>query len=404
CEGWLWPPETGSRGSFAVSKADTPADENGCRYVRFLKQGGIRCPAGTIAKGLGQAPAPPDLLAGSADSGVALCCPPDVTAPEGAAPQEVECRVHPMECPAGWSEMEAPADRERALESGRYSRTRRMREGDIQWVHCCRPHELARGPQAPEDVWSAPPAAPEQPPAEPARGSGPVSAPMPEGRSATEAAPAAPDREVAIDLRLAELDRLLGSPESFPPQKSLQRPEAAVDADAGVQAPARRGAEPSLAAVPGASESLSGPAGPGARTDPRVRGDSAFMPDAGMRKTNRPLPELLKLLESRDPRARARAADEIGSLGAEGRPAVARLKTALKDSSARVRAAAALALGSASRGGDDAVRELARALKDRSADVRYCAAEALGRIGTPAADRAFGGHILRSAKTLAQGG
>jgi HEAT repeat protein len=101
------------------------------------------------------------------------------------------------------------------------------------------------------------------------------------------------------------------------------------------------------------------------------------------------MPDLLLALKNGNPRARARAADVLGSFGGAAAAAVDALIDALKDKSPRVRASAGLALGNI--GADDArvVPLLVKELKDKSPDVRYAASLALSRIETPAARAAF---------------
>jgi HEAT repeat protein len=106
------------------------------------------------------------------------------------------------------------------------------------------------------------------------------------------------------------------------------------------------------------------------------------------------------MLSNQDARQRARAAEAIGSLGSNGRPAVDFLDRALRDREARVRSSAALALANVTQGTDLAVRGLKRALKDKDADVRYSAAAGLGRIGTEAGRQAFLNHMRREAVHL----
>jgi len=115
-----------------------------------------------------------------------------------------------------------------------------------------------------------------------------------------------------------------------------------------------------------------------------VTAPGALMKDAGGKKAaHDALPALLGALKRGD--ARARAADDLGHLGAKAAPAVPALMAALNDRSARVRASASLALGNIGAAHDSVVPLLTKALKDRSEDVRYAAALALSRIDTPEA-------------------
>jgi len=139
-----------------------------------------------------------------------------------------------------------------------------------------------------------------------------------------------------------------------------------------------------------AESRLGGPDGPGARSERKTRGRLTVEDDHGRPSPkHNALPALLRRLKSKDQRARARAAEALGALGASGKPAIDLLRKALRDRSPRVRANAAIALGNLTRGSDEAVKSLARLLKDKHPDVRYSAAQALGRIGTPSASRAF---------------
>ena len=105
-------------------------------------------------------------------------------------------------------------------------------------------------------------------------------------------------------------------------------------------------------------------------------------PDAGIGKTAEdPVPALIARLALPDPRARARAADELGKRGLAAKQAVRPLRAALKDQDRRVRASAALALGGIGIGGMKVVTDLKRALRDPDEDVRFSARLALDRLG-----------------------
>jgi hypothetical protein len=124
----------------------------------------------------------------------------------------------------------------------------------------------------------------------------------------------------------------------------------------------------------------------------------AIMPDAGTGKVSvDPLPALKRLLADADPRARARAADELGRRGTAAAAAVPALVAALKDRDRHVRASAALALGNLGSAADAAVPALVDALKRGPEEVAWSAAVALGRIGTPRARRAFDRYARQSA-------
>ncbi len=118
----------------------------------------------------------------------------------------------------------------------------------------------------------------------------------------------------------------------------------------------------------------------GASLTPKTAGRPMFERDAGTGKAeNNPVPELIVLLSSSNPRGRALAADELGSLGPEAAPAAAALKGALHDSDRRVRASAALALGAA--GNADSAPDLRSALRDSDEEVRLNARSALQKLG-----------------------
>lgn len=92
-----------------------------------------------------------------------------------------------------------------------------------------------------------------------------------------------------------------------------------------------------------------------------------------------PVPELIALLSSPDPRRRALAADELGA-SARRTEAAAALRRSLADGHPRVRASAALALGGAKPDASLA-SELRALLEDPSPEVRFSARRALERLG-----------------------
>src|SRR5262245_50146385 len=95
-----------------------------------------------------------------------------------------------------------------------------------------------------------------------------------------------------------------------------------------------------------------------------------------------PVPKLVKQLKDGKADARAKAAKELGQLGAEAKAAVPALAEALiKDADAQVRSYTAYALGQIGPDARAGVPALAEALEDKSEDVRPLAADALGRIG-----------------------
>lgn len=109
-----------------------------------------------------------------------------------------------------------------------------------------------------------------------------------------------------------------------------------------------------------------------------------FEHDAGTgTPENDPIPDLIVLLSSTEPRTRALAADELGNRGTAAAPAVPALRSALSDPDRRVRASAALALGAAGHGDLDVVADLRRALNDPDQEVRFNARTALNRLNQP---------------------
>jgi len=146
-----------------------------------------------------------------------------------------------------------------------------------------------------------------------------------------------------------------------------------------------------------APETLPRPVGLAPR-DHAVDAPGLIMEDAGGKAPHDPLPGLLRALKRGDVRTRARAADDLGHLGAKAAPALDALMAALGDRSARVRASAGLALGNIGAAHDGVVPLLTKALKDRSEDVRFAAALALSRIDTDEARGAFRRHVGKEAR------
>lgn len=171
--------------------------------------------------------------------------------------------------------------------------------------------------------------------------------------------PAAAPEVPALSLDLANLQAQLG-----PGSRARRKPAAS-----------KLAAPPDLAAqVPPAVESRRAPI-PAKPASPAL-----YERDAGTGKAeNDPVPDLIVQLSSTNPRGRALAADQLGSLGAAAAPAAAALKGALRDSDRRVRASAALALGAAAGAGASA--ELRRALADPDEEVRLNARAALKNLG-----------------------
>lgn len=406
CESWFWPDRRGGGSWLRPPKrtAATRPAEGGCQYIHYHRPGTAICPEGTRLRGVGPSPHTVKFLEGRPpESGVALCCPSGepraaVVAPP-PEPVEAECRLMPLQCPPPFVEME-PREGFFSPRKGReYRRTRRHKEGDIVWVHCC------KAPQAPAAGAVPPPAVLG------ATAEGPTGSPRAEEITPPEPLPAAaaeeepPERAIALaalekserSLRLSEIEELLsGEPEALPrPLGPGSREEEEYAPPAPPPEAPERAEEPLSGVEPlfeGRVEPLPPPERP-LPGDGAIRAAAIVEPDRGRPEVFDPLPELLKLLKSRRAAARARAADQIGALGAAGAPAVPLLKTALRDPSPRVRSSAALALGNVTRGGDAAVAALKAALKDKHVAVRYGAAQALGRVGTPAARRAFRGHL-----------
>jgi hypothetical protein len=130
-----------------------------------------------------------------------------------------------------------------------------------------------------------------------------------------------------------------------------------------------------------------------------VTAPGAIIADAGSGKAaHDALPGLLRALKAGDARTRARAADDLGHLGAKAAPAVPALIKALGDRSAPVRASAGLSLGNIGAKQESVVPLLTKALKDPSEDVRYAAALALSRIDSPDAREAFARHVGKEAR------
>ncbi|UPT75066.1 MAG: HEAT repeat domain-containing protein [Elusimicrobiota bacterium] len=186
------------------------------------------------------------------------------------------------------------------------------------------------------------------------------------------------------------------APEEMPEPTKFQR---RIELDAWLDAPpagpgrAKAPASEVAARSTAAPESLGRPFALPGRASPEAPA-GRYEADAGTGAERRdPVPELLRALKRADPRARARAADELGRFGGASEPAVTALVAALRDKSPRVRSSAGLALGNigASRAG--VVPLLIKALKDGSEDVRFAAALALSRIGTDEAREAFRSHV-----------
>ena len=90
---------------------------------------------------------------------------------------------------------------------------------------------------------------------------------------------------------------------------------------------------------------------------------------------------LVNQFRAKDLKRRARAADDLVKLGAEGVPALSKL---LEDRDGAVRVLAAESLGRIGPDAKEAVTGLAGAMKDKDDLLRSAAAAALGQIGAPA--------------------
>lgn len=445
CKSWTWPlteEYVHARKKKPKQVEASKLDARGCQYIQFKNSGRDICPEGFLLKGVGTAPGNVEILYKKKPprSGVALCC----RAGEGEAvigaakppePEAVECRLHPIECPAPWVEMQPP-DNDRWTKKGRkFRRTPRIKRGGLVWLHCCRPHQAAGTEYFPKTDYSiakaeleaarapdVPVELPDYVEEEEDAGLGEAEA-MPEREIAARAlakrrAEAAareaslpaegpepspepePERspeEAGLELRRAAFEKMLSQTRLPPPLGAGPREESEAGAQARREETSRAGVSLELEAPSqetGEREArLAAPSGIPARADPAVRGRPEYMEDAGKELRHDPLPELLEVLKDRESAKRSRAIDEIGALGPAGMPALRALKGALKDGSPRVRSSAALALGGVTAGSDAAVRELKSALKDKHLDVRYSAAMALGRVGTEASGKAFEAHM-----------
>ena len=193
------------------------------------------------------------------------------------------------------------------------------------------------------------------------------------------------------------------APETLPPGPAVEpRPEPGLAPAAAASVEPRR--EPSAALAAGAArpapESLP-PGPPGLARAGLAPAAPTLEADVGTGKADTdPVPALLALLGSSDPRARARAADELGKFGTASASAVPALSRALADRDARVRASAALALGNVGPASDPAVPALVAALKRGPEEVSWSAALALGRVGTPRAREAFARYARQTSAEL----
>jgi len=211
-------------------------------------------------------------------------------------------------------------------------------------------------------------------------------APAPPKVEAVAAAPTKTERYAELDALLAEPEpEALGAAAraarraAAPSAPAAPLPAAPRPGIATAEVLARRTAPPETLPKPEATASA--PEAPAAAP--------AAFEAAGSKPPHDAVPELILALKKGDPIARARAADELGSLRRAAAPAVPALLVSLKDRSPRVRASASLALGNIGAGDKTVIPRLEEALKDKSLDVRYAAALALSRAGTPEARAAL---------------
>lgn len=180
--------------------------------------------------------------------------------------------------------------------------------------------------------------------------------------------------------------REAASPETLPRAGPGFEPRpAAVPRELSPETPGRRAPAPASPRAPLPAPEAMPAAGPGLHREPVERGEAGLVTDAGTGKPEiDPVPELIRRLASAEPRARARAADELGKRGPAALPAVPALRRALKDRDRRVRASAVLALGGVGGSVKGVGDDLRRALRDRNEDVRFSAVIALHRFRAPA--------------------
>lgn len=227
-----------------------------------------------------------------------------------------------------------------------------------------------------------------------------VAAPPPEPAVSEEPEDAVVTRDPVPPPLLPILSKRAPPPaEELPAPTKFQR-HTELDSLLESSAPAapRRGVVLSMRSrSSGTPESLPWPVAPIPR-EHEVTAPGLIMKDAGGKAAFDALPGLLRALKQGDARTRARAADDLGHLGAKAAPAVPALMDALGDRGPRVRASAGLALGNIGTAHRSVVPLLTKALKDASEDVRYAAALALSRIDTAEARDAFSRHVGKEAR------
>jgi HEAT repeat protein len=104
--------------------------------------------------------------------------------------------------------------------------------------------------------------------------------------------------------------------------------------------------------------------------------------------------ELIKDLTSKDNEVRRKAAQELGELGKDAKPALKALSKSLKDSDVYVRRYSAQAIGKIGPDASDTIPELFKLLDDGKPAVREAAIKAIGAMGSsaiPALTKALAG-------------
>lgn len=124
---------------------------------------------------------------------------------------------------------------------------------------------------------------------------------------------------------------------------------------------------------------------PGAPAKPSALPPAAIQKDAGTgRELGDPVPGLIAQLSAPEPRERALAAEQLGSLGTKAANGVSALRRSLKDADGRVRGSAALALGAVATAAEPGLLAELRALAaDRDPEVRLSSQVALSRLENP---------------------
>ncbi len=179
--------------------------------------------------------------------------------------------------------------------------------------------------------------------------------------------------------------RSTAAPENLPRPATYAVREHEISAPGRFAGVSKEALKPAAPAAPpakstAAPESLPGPVTYAVRQHEDAA-PGAIVKDAGAGKeAHDALPGLMSALKLGDSRTRARAADDLGHLGATAAPAVPELMKALRDASPRVRSSAGLALGNIGAADKGVEPLLLKALNDKNEDVRHSAALALERI------------------------